>query len=218
MLSGAIRILFSKQGRIKFISHLDTCRVLRGAFVRAGIKLRYSEGFNPHPRLTLALPLSLGHESICEMADVILEQPISESDLVAQMNAALPEGIAVISAASAIAKYGQLGSAKYKITFDCPEHTKISILLLNTAASLCVDKTTKSGKTKSVDVRAGLKSWEISSQQDSTILTATLSVAGESYTSPDLLVTALSNALPNEWNHHSICRQEIYTSTGEVFR
>ena len=53
----ADRILFSKTGRARFISHLDLMRTLQRAFFRAGIQIKHTEGFNPHPFVSIALPL-----------------------------------------------------------------------------------------------------------------------------------------------------------------
>ena len=55
-----LRIRFCRGQEVKFISHLDIMRLWQRAFNRAGIALAYSEGFNPHPRLSLAAPLALG--------------------------------------------------------------------------------------------------------------------------------------------------------------
>ncbi|MDR1065692.1 MAG: TIGR03936 family radical SAM-associated protein [Oscillospiraceae bacterium] len=82
----------SKLGAAKYISHLDFMRTARRAFIRAGIPLRYSEGFNPHPLMSFALPLSVGQESVCELLDFELagEMP---PDALKRLAAALPEGI-----------------------------------------------------------------------------------------------------------------------------
>ncbi len=52
-------IEFSKTGTICYTSHLDIMKVFKRAFNRAGIRLAYSQGFNPHPKMGLAQPLSL---------------------------------------------------------------------------------------------------------------------------------------------------------------
>ena len=58
------RLKFTKTGRAKFISHLDLSHTIQRAFFRAGLKMRHSQGFNPHPIMSIAIPLSVGHESI----------------------------------------------------------------------------------------------------------------------------------------------------------
>ncbi len=67
-----LRIRFTRGEEIKFISHLDIMRLWHRAFNRAGIQLAYSEGFNPHPRMSLAAPLALGVTSEAELMDIVL--------------------------------------------------------------------------------------------------------------------------------------------------
>lgn len=85
------RLQFSKTGRAVWISHLDLMHTLQRAFSRAGYRIKYSEGFNPHPIMSIALPLSVGVESRCEILDIRAE----EMPDVAMLNRALPEGIVI---------------------------------------------------------------------------------------------------------------------------
>ena len=61
------RLLFVKEGRARYISHLDLMRTFQRAFLRADIPIKHTEGFNPHPFISIALPLSLGFSSQCEI-------------------------------------------------------------------------------------------------------------------------------------------------------
>ena len=67
-----LRVKFQKIGRLQFISHLDLARTMRTAIVRAGIPVKYSQGFNPHPRMSFALQLSVGTQSKCEFMELKL--------------------------------------------------------------------------------------------------------------------------------------------------
>ena len=91
----ADRILFSKTGRARFISHLDLMRTLQRAFFRAGIQIKHTEGYNPHPFVSIALPLSVGYSSECEIMEFVLLDGATYEDLPEKMNAVLPEGISV---------------------------------------------------------------------------------------------------------------------------
>ena len=64
-----MRLRFEKTGRAIYISHLDMMRTMQRVFARAGLELKYSEGFNPHPQISIALPLSVGTGSLCEIMD-----------------------------------------------------------------------------------------------------------------------------------------------------
>ena len=89
---------YTKLGKLKFISHLDNLRVLQRALRRTGIMAKYSEGFNPHPKLSIAYPLSLGVESIGEIAEVEVIEDINISEFIDKMNKCLPDGMAITEA------------------------------------------------------------------------------------------------------------------------
>jgi len=93
-----IRLLFSKTGSAKFISHLDLMSTLARALRRAGVRLSYSEGFNPHPYLSVALPLSVGCGSLCELVDIGVEDELNPDGLPEIINPALPDGLNILDA------------------------------------------------------------------------------------------------------------------------
>ena len=67
------RLLFEKTGNAIWISHLDLMRLFQRAFKRAGLPLTHTHGFNPRPSVSIAMPLSVGVESVCELLDFDLE-------------------------------------------------------------------------------------------------------------------------------------------------
>ena len=89
------RICFSKTGRLKFIGHLDLLRTFQRAFRRAEVPLAYSQGFNPHPLLSFANPLGLGMTSADEYADLTLETPMDNEEILRRTNAQLPPGLSL---------------------------------------------------------------------------------------------------------------------------
>jgi radical SAM-linked protein len=90
-----LRIRFSRGQELKFISHLDIMRLWQRVLTRAGISLAYSEGFNPHPRISLALPLAVGVTSEVELMDIILTKPVSPHLFTAAVSQQLPAGIKI---------------------------------------------------------------------------------------------------------------------------
>jgi radical SAM-linked protein len=91
-----LRIKFSRGNELKFISHLDLMRCWERAFRRAEIPLAYSEGFTPHPRISLAAPLALGVTSEAELMDIILSRWVSPHWFTSGVNRQLPEGLGII--------------------------------------------------------------------------------------------------------------------------
>ena len=136
-----LRLRFEKTGKAAYLSHLDVLRTFQRAFVRAGIAVKHSEGFNPHPKMSIAAPLQLGCESVCEVLDVqILSGP---SDLPAALNPALPEGLRVLDAGEPVLGAGKIAWADWELIFerDCAEAES----LLRAGNPLVVEKKTKRG-------------------------------------------------------------------------
>lgn len=88
---------FTKTGKMIYISHLDITRLFLRVLRMAGLKPVYSQGFNPHPKMSMALPLSLGLNSLCELLEFETENEDSIAVAVENINEKLPEGIRVTS-------------------------------------------------------------------------------------------------------------------------
>lgn len=91
-----LRVRFRRGEELKFISHLDIIRLLVRALLRAEIPLAYSEGFSPHPRISLAVPLSVGVIADNEMMDIFLTRMVSPHWFMNTVNQQLPAGIAIL--------------------------------------------------------------------------------------------------------------------------
>lgn len=90
-------IKFSKDGALRYISHLDMLRLFKRSFKRAGVRLQYSHGFNPHPKMSFAQPLSLGYTSSGEYIEFDTAEPYKPEAILEKLNSVLPEGIALFS-------------------------------------------------------------------------------------------------------------------------
>ena len=93
-----LRLSFSREEQLKFLSHLDLMRLWERALRRAGFPLSYSEGFSPHPRIALASPLSVGVTSEAELMDVFLSRWVPPHSFITQMKEQLPHGIDLLDA------------------------------------------------------------------------------------------------------------------------
>ncbi|MCD8211618.1 MAG: TIGR03936 family radical SAM-associated protein [Oscillospiraceae bacterium] len=111
------RILFSKSGGAKFISHLDTMRTFQRAFLRAGLDIGHTEGFNPHPFVSILLPLSVGFSSACEILEFRMPEGESMDAVPARLNAVLPEGLEVTECWEGGQKVKNLTWADYVLEF-----------------------------------------------------------------------------------------------------
>ena len=89
---------YSKTGYLKYISHLDVLRFIQRSVKRAGIKAKYSEGFNPHMKTSFGYPLSLGIESIGEYFELELNENIEPELFKERMNSVMPKEMQIIKA------------------------------------------------------------------------------------------------------------------------
>jgi radical SAM-linked protein len=91
-----LRVRFARGDEIKFISHLDIMRLWERALTRAEIRTAYSEGFSPHPRLSLAAPLAVGVTGESELLDVYTADTVSPHWFTDAVNKQLPVGISIL--------------------------------------------------------------------------------------------------------------------------
>ena len=110
------RLLFSKQGEAVWISHLDLMRLMQRAFKRANLPLTHTQGFNPRPSVSIAMPLSVGTESLCELLDFELEgEEIPCEDIMRRLNAVLVKGVKVHACCKSGRKLKELALLKCRL-------------------------------------------------------------------------------------------------------
>jgi radical SAM-linked protein len=93
-----IRIKYTKGDEVKFISHRDLMRVFQRAVRRANMPIAYSQGFNPHMKISWGQALKVGKTSDSESAELQLENWIKPQELRERLNAQLPKGIEILEA------------------------------------------------------------------------------------------------------------------------
>ena len=187
----SVRIVFSKTGRAKYVSHLDLVRAMTRAVRRADIPLWYTEGFNRHPYLTFAAPLSLGYEGLRETMDIRMADDFPFDELVKRLNAVLPEGLVAISAADVVAKAGDLAAAEYRLTIHLPAEVIGGAL---SADELLVEKRTKKKTMKTIDILPYFKDAVVENIGESeTAVTVVLPSGGNENVNPGLFITALKS-------------------------
>ena len=114
------RLLFIKEGVAVWSSHLDLMRALMRSFRRAGIDLKHSQGFTPHPELSILMPLSVGVESQCEIAEFSLAEgcDLPASEIAARMNPVLPAGLRALDSYDGGQKAGKLAWLRARLALE----------------------------------------------------------------------------------------------------
>lgn len=140
------RLEFSKTGETKFVSHLDLVRLFSRAFKRADLPLAYSEGFNPHPKMSIGIPLSVGLTSECELLDVELYEETDAEELKRRLNEKMPLGVSVCRAraiADGDKKLSAVCRAQYLVTLCDAELTEEQVQAFLARETVEIEKKTK---------------------------------------------------------------------------
>ena len=123
-----LRIRFSRGEELKFISHLDIMRLWERALRRAQMPLAYSEGFSPHPRLSLAVPLAVGVTSEAELMDVFITKWVSPHWFTTAVSQQLSAGIEILGvypiAPSMPSLQSQVRYAEYEVEVETEKKPK----------------------------------------------------------------------------------------------
>ena len=217
------RALFEKTGMAAYISHLDLMRLFQRSFKRAGLPLTHTKGFNPRPSVSIALPLSLGVESVCELLDFELEEDgYSCDDIKERLNQCLTEGVRVLQVYDNGSKIKNLAYLSCDVTLEydgcIPVDALQKIRSLFAATELIVEKKGKNGMTEQ-NIVPMIR--EISCEalnHHEICLKANICCQNPSL-NPAQLSAAISKYLPELTpDFVRICRQEIYDTNNEIFR
>ena len=218
------RLLFQKQGVAIYISHLDLMRVFQRAFKRAGLNLKHTQGFSPRAMVSIALPLSLGSGSLCEILDFELvgQEEFSCEQIKAKLNRALPDGVRVRECYESDRKVKHLTHLDVAIFLEydagIPAGAPEAIQELFGRESLIVTKRGKNGPVDQdiIPMIFDLKVTEISGRELE--LTARVCAQNPSL-NPQQIVTAIENELTEykpDFAH--IHRLETIADDGTIFR
>lgn len=144
---------YEKTDNARYVSHLDFVRMFGRAMRRAHLPIAFSEGFNPHPLIGFALPLSVGYTSECELIEISLTESISPSVVMDKLNAVLPRGVRILSAHEGKSRMKKLDIALYRVK---PENMPDDVAGFLENKEIIIDKKTKSG-VKETDIRGDIK-------------------------------------------------------------
>lgn len=215
------RIRFSKVGRAIYISHLDLMRTMQRAFIRADLKIKHTEGFNPHPYMNFALPLSVGTESICELMDFRLVDDVSAEKIPEMLNRVLPDGINVTEAYEPRKKFSDIVWLKISGTWRYNGY--IENIFKKTVdffenESIIIEKKSKRGIVE-FDVAQHLKRIDFKIAGEHEIELAAISEAQNPGLNPELLISAMMQKAPELLPEFSRFRRlETLNSNLEMFR
>jgi radical SAM-linked protein len=212
-----VRMWFVKQGDLKFISHLDLQRFMQRALKRSGLPLWHTEGFNPHPYVTFALPLSLGQESRCEIVDFRLTNPMSMQAVKSAMEKVMPTDMRVLAVAPPMQKAKMIALAHYHICFHNWANQKDKVTDFLCQKEILVKKRTKKGGESTVDLAPAMSEISVTTREQDLVISLHLPAGSSVNLNPTLLVGALEEAFGESPLGASITRMGVFTADGKVF-
>jgi radical SAM-linked protein len=218
-----MRLLFEKTGPARLISHLDLMRTLQRAFARAELPLAFSEGFNPHPYLSVARPLSVGIESRYELLDFGLAGAVDPDALPARLNRVLPAGVRVqraYPASEGRKSFGDIAWAGYEIrlVWDRPDaRTADGLRALLAGGPLPVLKKSKRGE-QTVDIAPLIRRITLTPEGEGRLCMDAVQAAGAASLNPSLVLDAIRRHAPALWpDHQSVLRVSLLDADGTLF-
>jgi len=194
---------------------------MQRAFLRAEIPLKYSEGFNPHAQISIALPLSVGASSTCDLMNFELNEFMSLSEIPFRLNKVMPEGIEVLEAYECETKCKNIKWLDVDGIFEYDNRAPADILpkLMDffSQESIVIKKKTKSGINDS-DIAPSIRSIAFDVGDHCVNMKAIIS-AQEPTLNPELLAAALEQLAPELMpDFASFTRTQIYDNDMNLFR
>jgi radical SAM-linked protein len=214
-------IKFKKEGRIRFISHLDLQKVFLRLFRIIGVKPKYSNGFNPHPQLSFALPLSLGFASEAEYLELETEDSkgFDVKTVYELLEEKLPKGLSIVY----IKENKDIINKKLASYINCAEYSIVCPSFDNADQRLndylyqeqipYEKHSRKTGKTKEIDLKSSIINVKLNKHDNNNImLIAILNAGNNSVLNPNVLMESLFAYLYQEFDKDTliITRKRVY--------
>ncbi len=216
------RLLFEKTGNAVYISHLDLMRLFQRAFKRAGLPLTHTHGFNPRPSVSIALPMSVGVESRCELLDFDLEgERVPCDEILRRLNEVLVEGVRGLQVYEDGRKIKNLAYLDCEVTMEydrpIPEDAARQIEELFHREEVLVEKKSKNGVTEQ-NITPMIRHLTVEKGEGQMVIAARVCCQNPTL-NPAQLVAAVEKYLPELKPDFSKCaRLEIYDTEETIFR
>lgn len=213
------KLLYEKSGNARWISHLDMMHMMQRAFLRAGIAIKHSEGYHPHAYVSIALPLSVGQESVCEIMEFAVVDGTPLESIPAKLNEVFPDGLRAIDCYDSERKLKHLALLRVRVTLEydngAPDRLQIAELFMRD--ELIVEKKGKKGPTE-VDIRPMIHQIAVRDCPDGLELEAVVAAQNPSL-NPELLAAAIRKYLPDcAPDFVRVLRLDVLEADGTTFR
>ena len=217
-----LRLIFVKEQQASYISHLDVMRTFQRVFPRAGLSIKHSNGFHPHPILSIVLPLPVGQSSECEILDFESVENSTGEGVAEALNTGMPAGLRVLDcyAASRPVREMALLRARLEMEYDSgvPEGACECIRALFTQEEVYVEKRTKHKGMTELNIVPLIHSLTLT-EEAGMIVADAIVAAQDPGLNPALIGAAIARHLPEiAPDFVRVCRKEVYDREMNIFR
>lgn len=203
-----VRVFFVKKGCSVYISHLDVQRAVIRALIRAGYRMAFTEGFNPHLKLVFAMPLSLYQESTYEIFDfTIIDENVTYAEVLDRLRKVFPSDLMPFAVTAPVKKLALLRAADYTVTVK----TDMKAEDIRLADKMIVTKKGKSGESE-VDIRQLIRSFSAEDQDGAVVLKVRADCGSQSH----LNVAYLCAWLGFSPESYTVVRTALLDGQGEL--
>lgn len=214
-------VQFSKIGSARYVSHLDTLRMMQRAFRRAGWPLTYSQGYHPHPLMSFAMALPVGAQALSDLMQVELNGTPDLEALKRAIDTTMPPGFAVTALARTEDKTALttlVAHCDWYFTFPADRAGEVEAFarFLEGADTLVAVKQSGKKPGKEVECRQGMAGFEVTSEAGDVCLHLRLRAGQEDYVQPGLVMSLAPQSLQDApWE---LTRGTLYAARdGEIF-
>ena len=217
-----LRLLFIKEAQAAYISHLDLLRTFQRSFPRTELEIKHSQGFHPHPIISIVLPLPVGQSSDCELLDFEVTQTTDGSGIAEKLNTGMPCGLRVLDCYEAVRPVRELALLRADLELDydngVPEGAAEKLTELFGREELIIQKRTKRKELADVDIAPLIHSVELREEEGKVCGTVVVQAQNPGL-NPQLLEKAIANYLPELTpDFVRVRRKELLDAAGKVFR
>ena len=217
-----LRLLFIKEGPAAYISHLDLLRTVQRAFPRTELEIKHSNGYHPHPIISIVLPLPVGQSSRCELLDFEVTQDTDGSGIAEKLNGGMPEGLHVLDCYEARRPVRELAALQAEVTLEydngVPGDAAEKLQELFGREELIIQKRTKRKDMADVDIAPMIlrTDWQAGER---VLVGDVLVQAQNPGLNPQLLEKAIERYLPELTPDFTrVRRLELLDAQGNIFR
>ena len=217
-----LRLLFIKEAQASYISHLDLLRTFQRAFPRTELDIRHSQGYHPHPIISIVLPLPVGQSSDCELLDFEVTQDTDGRGIAEKLNTGMPSGLRVLDCYPAARPVRELTYLRADVTLEydngVPENAAARLTELLGRQKLIIQKRTKRKELADVDIAPMIKGFSFTEMEGAVTGTVTV-LAQNPGLNPQLLEKAVARYLPDLTpDFLRVRRRAVLDAEGRDFR